>query len=56
METTKSTKATAERALPKRNPKTGRFEKATAKAATAAKPVVAKAAATAKPIAKGKKA
>ena len=39
MKTTPSTKAEA-RTMPKRNPRTGRFEKGTAKAA---KPVVAKA-------------
>ena len=48
MATTPSTKTTVEAALPKRNPKTGRFEKGTAKAATSAKPAVAKAT-TAKP-------
>jgi len=51
MTTTTTTKSTDEGALPKRNPKSGRFEKATAKPTTTAKPAVAraKAATTAKP-------
>lgn len=42
MKTTTDTKSRAKGTLPKRNPKTGRFEKATAKVATTAKPAVKK--------------
>jgi hypothetical protein len=42
MNTTPSTKTTDAGALPKRNPKSGRFEKGTVKSATTAKPAVDK--------------
>ena len=59
MKTTTSTKPTDEGTLPKRDPKTGRFEKGTAKAAKTTKPAAAKAKATVHPkpvVGKAKKA
>lgn len=58
MNTTTGTKPTDEGALPERDAKTGRFEKATATPTAPAKPVVdkAKKATTTKPAADKKKA